>query len=291
MIWRLLLKLGAAALAGLGVWSVVEPRLCRVTRLDLALPRLPAAFDGFTIAFLADTHHGPSMPLSYLQRVVAMTNALEPDLVALGGDYVHRPRRWRPGSGGRAYIRPGIAVLAGLRAREGRFAVLGNHDIRVSREETSRALAEHGLTELTNAGVWLARGGARLRLCGVDDHRFGRPDLAAALAGSSASDAVVLLAHNPDFAETLQDPRVSLILSGHTHGGQVVLPWFGAPLVPSRYGQKYRAGLVQAPVAPVFVTCGVGVVAPPVRFNCRPEIALLTLRASAAIRARVPPAA
>ncbi len=284
MNWRSGLKLGVAALAGLGIWSLVEPRLCRVTRIDVPLPRLPAAFDGLTIAFLADTHHGPSMPLSYLRRVVAMTNVLEPDLVALGGDYIHR-------SGGKKYIRPGIDVLDGLQARLGRFAVLGNHDIRVSRKETSRALADCGITELTNAGVWLTRDGARLRLCGVDDFRFGRPNLRAALGDSTASDAVVLIAHNPDFAQTMRDRRVSLILSGHTHGGQVVLPFIGAPMVPSKYGQKYRCGLVQAPFAPVFVTRGVGVIAPPVRFRCRPEIALITLRASAPLPAGARPAA
>lgn len=272
-------EVGAAALAAVGLWSLIEPRLCRVTRIEIPLPRLPAAFDGFSIALLADTHHGPCMPLRYLRRVVALTNELEPDIVALGGDYVHRHRRWRLGAGGKEFIRPGIEVLAGLRARCGRFAVLGNHDIRASRAETSRALADGGIVELTNAGVWLSRGAARLRLCGVDDLLCGRPRLRSALGDSTKSDAVVLIAHNPDFAERMRDRRVGLVLSGHTHGGQVVLPFFGAPFVPSRYGQKYRCGLVQAPTAPVFVTRGVGVIVPPVRLRCRPEVALITLRA------------
>lgn len=291
MTWRAGLTFAAAAFAALGAWSLIEPRRCRITRIDIPLLRLPADFEGFTIALLADTHHGPCMPLRYLRRVVAMTNALGPDVVALGGDYVHRRRRWWLGSGGKRFIRPGIEVLCGLRARCGRFAVLGNHDIRVGRAETSRALADANITELTNSGVWLTRGRARLRLCGVDDLRFGRPDLLAALADSTESDAVVLISHNPDLAEKMRDPRVSLILSGHTHGGQVVLPLFGAPFVPSRYGQKYCSGLVQGPVAPVFVTRGVGVIAPPVRFGCRPEVALITLRSSTPLPAAAPRAA
>ena len=279
MIWAALVvsSLGALVVA----WSLLEPRRCRVNRADITVPNLPAAFDGFTIAFLADTHHGPFVPLSYLRRVVEMANALDPDLVALGGDYVQRRPKRSFGPSREPFIRPGVAVLGALKAKEGCFAVLGNHDIRTNRDLTSRALAEAGLRELTNAGVWLRRGKARLRFCGLDDPKFGNPDLAAALGDATPDDPVVLLCHNPDYVEKLRDPRVGLVLSGHTHGGQVVLPLVGAPIVPSKYGQKYRRGLVQGPVAQVFVTCGVGVVMPPVRLGCAPEIALLTLRCCA----------
>ena len=88
---------------------------------------------------------------------------------------------------------------------------------------------------------------------------------------------LLLLSHNPDFVETIRDRRVGLVLSGHTHGGQIVLPGYGAPVVPSRYGQKYLYGLVQGPCCRVFVTRGVGTVTPPVRFHCRPEVVLITL--------------
>lgn len=252
---RLARRSAAGAVLAAGIYSTWwEPRSCGVTRVDIPLPHLPAEFDGLTIAFLADTHHGPCVPLGYLEGVVAMTNALRPDLVALGGDYVHRHRRWRFGTGNPSYIAPGIKALGGLRARLGCFAVLGNHDRLVSGPRTQRALAENGLRELTNTGVWLERGAARLRLCGVDDFTTGRPKLAAALGDARPGDAVVLLAHNPDYVELIRDPRVGLALSGHTHGGQVVLPFVGAMLLPSKYGQKYASGLVQAPATQVFVT-------------------------------------
>ena len=145
---------------------------------------------------------------------------------------------------------------------------------------TRRALAENGLTELTNTGVWLERGGSRLRLCGVDDWATGRPDLRRALGDTRLGDACLLLSHNPDFVEHIRDPRVDLVLSGHTHGGQVVLPLIGAPVTASRYGQKYVHGLVQGPSARVYVSRGVGTIGPPVRFGCPPEVTLLTLRQS-----------
>jgi predicted MPP superfamily phosphohydrolase len=173
--------------------------------------------------------------------------------------------------------------LGKLEARLGRYAVLGNHDNLNYRDNRDfqpfslAALAEAGLTSLNNSGIWLERDGARLRLSGVGDLWTDRQDLDTALGNATLGDAVILLSHNPDFAEILGDRRVGLVLSGHTHGGQVVLPGLGAPIVPSRYGQKYLHGLVQGPLCQVFVTRGVGTITPPVRFLCRPEIVLITL--------------
>jgi hypothetical protein len=113
----------------------------------------------------------------------------------------------------------------------------------------------------------------------VDDLWLGAPDLAAALGDCRPADACLLVSHNPDFAETLTDPRVGLVLSGHTHGGQVVFPGAGAPFVPSRYGRKYLHGLVRAPETLVYVSRGLGTSGAPVRFCSRPEINLLTLTA------------
>ena len=274
------------ALAGLfsggvgAAYALREAKVCRVERLTLAPCNLPAAFDGTTLAFVTDTHHGPGVGLSYLEEVVAMTNALRPDIVALGGDYVQRARfhhLQRRGSH-RHYIAPGVGVLGGLRAPLGRFAVLGNHDRRESTLLTRRALAANRFVELTNTGVWLERGGARLWLCGVDDWATGRPDLRAALGDTRPGDACLLLSHNPDIVERIRDPRVDLVLSGHTHGGQVVLPLVGAPFTASRYGQKYVHGLVQGPSARVYVSRGVGTIGPPVRFGAPPEVTFITLR-------------
>lgn len=270
-------------LAGAGgtAYAAWEAKRPRVTRLETTLRHLPAAFDGLTVAFLSDTHHGPFVSVEYLAEVVRMTNALRPDIVALGGDYVQRRRKafLHLGIDHRRYIAPGIEVFEDLEAPLGRFAVLGNHDYRTEPGLTRRALADAGFTDLTNTGVWLERpGGARVRIAGVDDCRAGRPRLGPALGDLGEDEACLLVTHNPDYVELIRDPRVDLVLSGHTHGGQVVLPLFGAPVLPSRYGQKYRSGLVQAPTARVFVTTGVGTIGPPVRFCCPPEVALITLR-------------
>jgi predicted MPP superfamily phosphohydrolase len=116
----------------------------------------------------------------------------------------------------------------------------------------------------------------------VGDYWRDVQDLDAALGNTRRDEAALLLSHNPDYVEKIHDPRVGLVLSGHTHGGQVRLPFIGAPVVPSRFGQKYVEGLVRGPVAQVFVTRGVGTISPPVRFNCPPEVALLTLRTAVA---------
>jgi predicted MPP superfamily phosphohydrolase len=264
-------------LAGLGTvvvaggYAVLEAKWCRVTRVSLAVPRLPAPFEGMTVAFLSDIHHGPFTPRSYVRDVVARTNALQPDIVALGGDYVHSAPE---------YIVPGVEELEKLKGKLGRFAVLGNHDHWEDAPMTKSALASAGIVEVTNTGSWVERGNARLRICGVGDLWTDHQDLDAALGSATDDDAVILLSHNPDYAETLTDRRVGLVLSGHTHGGQVIIPGFGAPVVPSKYGQKYLRGLVQGPSCRVFVTRGVGTVGPPVRFACRPEIVLLTLHAA-----------
>jgi uncharacterized protein len=251
-----------------GVYPFLEAKWCRVVRQTIVVPRLPAPFRGTTVALLADVHHGPFVPLGYIRHVVRMTNALQPDLVLLAGDYMHRSAE---------YIEPGIAALGKLEAPLGRYAVRGNHDNREFAPITRAALADANLPDLNNTGVWLERRGTRLRIAGVADLWTDDPDLFAALGDATVDDAVLLLSHNPDFIEGIRDPRVGLAFSGHTHGGQVVVPGFGAPKVPSVYGQKYLYGLVQAPYTRVFVTRGVGTVSPPVRFLCRPEVALITL--------------
>ena len=260
-----------AALGGaLGVaYTMMEAKWLGVNRVTLTIPNLPTAFKGKTLAFMSDLHHGPYVPLSYVRHAVEMANALKPDLIALGGDYPHQ---------GIPYIAPCIRELGRLRAPLGVYAVLGNHDhYDGGQPHVSAALRAAAIPELTNRGLWIEADGARLRLCGVDDYWRGTQDLPAALGETTMRDAVILLSHNPDYVEEIRDPRVGLVLCGHTHGGQVNLPIIGPPVVPSLYGQKYAQGLVQGPVTQVFVTRGIGTITPPVRFLCRPEIVLATL--------------
>ncbi len=269
----------ATASGGSLAFTLAAAKWCGIERVTLPVPNLPTPFVGMTIAFLVDTHHGPFVPLWYLEHVVAMTNTLGADLIALGGDFVQR-RRSRHLPPGRPYIGPGIEVLSRLKAPMGTFAVLGNHDNEVDPVATRQHLAKHGIRDLSNTGLWLERGGGRLRLCGLDDHTTAVEDLPTALGDTRAGDACLLLAHNPDVVEDIRDPRVGLVLSGHTHGGQIVLPFVGAPIVPSSYGQKYAQGFVQGPVTRVYISRGVGTIAPPVRFRCPPEVTFITLCAS-----------
>ncbi len=260
---------GAAAVAigGTG-YGFFEAGWVRIDRQTLMLPRLPASFHGTTIAFLTDIHHGPYVDIDYVNSIVRTTNLLSPDLILLGGDYCLREGK---------YIRPCFDVLAELRAPMGVFGVLGNHDHWHGTQATKDGMKSAHVRELTNDGVWFEKGGDRFRLGGIDDMWTGQPDLDLALAGAKRSDACLLLSHNPDFAETLTDPRVGLVLSGHTHGGQIVFPAVRTPWVPSQYGDKYLRGFVQAPETTVYVSRGLGVSAIPARIGSRPEINVITL--------------
>ena len=271
---RLFLKSAVAALGSSPViaagYGLFEASWVKIDRQTLTVPRLPSSFDGTTVAFLTDIHHGPFTNLDYVTAVVRTTLALRPDLVVLGGDYSLRDRQ---------YIRPCLDVLGGLKAPLGVFGVLGNHDYWHGEADTKEGLRKAGVAELTNAGEWVKRGSDRFRLAGVDDLWTGRVDVKAALGDATRDDACLLVSHNPDLAETLRDPRVGLMLSGHTHGGQVVFPTAGAPWIPSRYGQKYLRGMVEAPETRVYVSRGLGTSGVPVRIGSRPEINLITLAA------------
>jgi hypothetical protein len=251
-------------------YGFAEAGAVGVERVAFDLPNLPAAFDGLTVAFLTDLHYGPRTTLDAIAAIVRTTLALQPDLILLGGDYVSRDRK---------YVRPCFDVLAALAAPLGVYGVLGNHDHWHGVEETKAGMKRVGIVELTDRGVWLSRRGDRLRLAGVDDLWCGKPDVTAAVGDATSSDAVLLLSHNPDLAETLTDRRVGLVLSGHTHGGQVIVPGMTNPFIPSRYGDKYNAGFVEAPAATVYVSRGLGLSGLPVRYNCPPELTLLTLTA------------
>lgn len=267
-----LASLAPGATAG-AAYGLFESGWLQIARRTHALPNLPAAFEGAKVAFLTDIHHGPFTSLDYVHSVVRTTLSLEPDLVLLGGDYSLKDGK---------YIAPCFGALAALKAPLGVFGVLGNHDYWHGLSETREGFEAAGITELTNRGVWLERGNARVRLAGVDDKWMGKVDVLSAVGDARESDAVLLLSHNPDVAEKMKDTRVGLMLSGHTHGGQVVFPGGDAPFVPSHYGQKYLKGLVQAPHTQVYVSRGLGTTSAPFRVGSRPELTLLTLTSGGA---------
>ncbi len=209
--------------------------------------------------------------MRFILEVVRLANSLRPDAFALVGDFGHNGR-WAA-----SQLPPCLEALSRLRAPLGTFAVPGNHDMHKGAGIYHEVVASTPITDLTNNSVRLSSAGEGLWLAGVDDLWCGKPNLQAALCHVPLGAAVVLLSHNPDFAEESPDNRVGLVLSGHTHGGQVYLPALGAPWAPSRYGRKYCGGLAQAPCSRVYVSRGLGEAGIPIRLNCPPEINLLTL--------------
>lgn len=261
--------LGAAAAAGCGLEAaLIEPEWIEVTRTAVALLDLPDRWDSATIAHLSDLHFGPLVGMDYLLKAVNLVNDAEPDIIVITGDFIS----------GRGAANGALSeMLSQLRAPEGVMAVPGNHDRWSGFAAVRSAAALAGVEVLTNSHRILARGGQKLCIAGVDDLMTGRPDLAQALGGVPDTAPRVLLAHNPDYAEQMPaSPRVDLMLCGHTHGGQIRLPLLGALALPIRHRQ-YAAGLVHGPQCNVYISRGIGMVGIPIRFNCRPELALITL--------------
>ncbi len=262
------LSVAAATVGGIDAF-LIEPRWIQITSPQVPIPDLPPAWDGVTLAHLSDFHVGRLVGLDLLRKLVRMANHAKPDLIAITGDFVSRLDA----------ITESLAnVLGQLHAPEGVFATVGNHDYWTDIAEVRTLLRSSDIKILTNTRRILSRGSQELCIAGVDDLTDGRPDLASALGDVGSHIPRVLLAHNPDYAESMPaQPRVDLMLCGHTHGGQVNIPLLGPPLTPIRH-KRYAAGLVAGPHCKVYVTRGLGMVGIPVRFNCRPELALITLR-------------
>ena len=260
--------IGLLVALALLAYPLLEPYWVQVRDEQWVSADVPAAWDGKTIVFLSDMHHGAYFSRWRLRRLVEQVNALQPDLILLGGDYVYAHRD---------YIEPCFAELARLQAPLGKFGVMGNHDHYVSDTATYHNMLRAAIRPVDNLGFWVESGGERIRVGGVGHLREDSQDVGPTLEGTSEGDLVILLSHNPDFAESVSDGRIDLVLSGHTHGGQVAL--FGwAPLVPSRYGQTYRSGRVDTGITTVIVSNGIGTVPPPLRLGVRPQIVRLRLR-------------
>lgn len=268
--WGCLMFVPALALGLLlvaaGNW---EAQRVHITTPVVHIPGLPREFAGLRLAFLADIHRGPYMSERRIVRLVHLTNEQKPDLVALGGDYVHRNRK---------YIPSVWKDLHGLHAPLGVYAVLGNHDHWEGAELSLRAMAHAGITNLDNRHVRLERHGQSIVIAGVDDPWAGHPDLPAALDGVRPDEIAIVICHNPDYIEKAHDPRAKLWLAGHTHGGQVCLPG-GRPVVNiSRYGLRYLSGLAECNGMQIYTTRGVGTVTPPLRLNCPAELPIIELQ-------------
>ena len=269
---RILGCLGVSVTAGVGgpaYAALVEPQWLDLERVTIHLTDLSPAAEGLRVALLSDLHLGPQVDRDHVARAFDLALEAGPDLVLLAGDFVSQAEA----------ISTCAEVVARLRAPGGVFACLGNHDHWTAPDQVAGALTGAGVTVLRNRAVEVADG---LWLAGVDDVWEERADLDAALVDVPPGATVMLLAHEPEFADTVAaDGRVTLQLSGHTHGGQVCLPLVGPPILPY-LGRRYPAGRYQVGRLQLYVTRGVGLIFPPVRFNCRPEVTLVELRGSGA---------
>ncbi|HYM78874.1 MAG TPA: metallophosphoesterase [Candidatus Dormibacteraeota bacterium] len=275
---RLAAAAGVAALAADS--ALLEPNRPQLVRQDIALQRWPTRLEGFTIALLSDFHYDSYFSVHPIRRAVAIVNQLHPDLIALTGDFVSVPWFGDPTKGA-ALAEPCAQLLRQLHAPSGLWAVLGNHDVFSDAERVTSALHAQKIPVLSNRSVPIERNGARFWLSGVDDVLSGTADLAGTLHTVPPDEAAVLLAHEPDYADYVSRYPVDLQLSGHSHGGQVRFP-FIRPLYLPDLAKKYVRGLYNIGGLTLYTNAGIGTVQLPVRFNCPPEITLLTLRRSTA---------
>ena len=272
---RLVAGVAAVGAGGLVYAREVEPRLLEVVRLDLTLPRIAAAFDGYRIVQIGDLHLDDWAKPARLHRIAEMVNAESPDLIAITGDFASYSAR-------RLDTERLVGALRRLSAPDGVLAILGNHDYLTDVKLIRRCIREAGLTELLNEFVTLGRGGSELHVAGIDDVMEGRSRLDLVLRDLPASGAAVLLAHEPDFADVAAAAgRFDLQLSGHSHGGQVRVPLLGKAVLPP-FSQRYTRGLHKVGGMLVYTNRGLGTVHARLRFGCRPEITALTLRAPGA---------
>jgi predicted MPP superfamily phosphohydrolase len=254
---------GASAYGGL-----VEASDYELTETVVPVRDLPERFEGFRIVQVSDVHHGRLVSIEEVRRVVELANGTRADLIALTGDYTTSLRR---------YVEPCAEALGELRAPEGVWAVLGNHDHNTDGVLTARALARQGIAVLSNANTVLRRGADALQLAGVDDWGWGKADFKRAMTGVDSARPSVLLAHEPNAFDRPEMRGVSLILSGHTHGGQIYLPLVGAPAGYVWRDIRYLRGMYEHEGSRLYVSRGTGTIGVPVRIGARPEIAVLRL--------------
>jgi len=238
-----------------------------VEHRPIYLKRLPEAFQSFRVVQLSDVHHSAFTSRDQIARAVETANRLRPDIVALTGDYISHDRQ---------YAAPCAELLGRLRARYGVFAVLGNHDHWTDSALITDLFRAEGIRVLINEGFRFEYQNAAFWLAGVDDTMVGLEDLPLALAGSRQDEMKLLLAHNPIILRRAARAGVDLVLSGHTHGGQIALRSDRDASGKSR--RRMLRGLGRLGQTQIYVTRGLGTVILPVRYGCPPEVSLLELR-------------
>jgi predicted MPP superfamily phosphohydrolase len=273
--WLALSLLAAGAIVVFLAWAVwLEPRRLVSRRIDVPLAGLSEHHDGLRITVLTDLHVGsPHQHIVKLTQIVAAANAQQSDVTLLLGDLVIQ------GVLGGTFVSPEdiAGALRNLRATHGVFAVLGNHDWWLDGPRVQAALVRAGIRVLEDDAASVLVNGEPIWFAGVSDFWERPHDVDRALRRVPSNDPVVVFTHNPDIFPDVP-ARVTLTVAGHTHGGQVRLPFIGRPIVPSRFGERYAAGLVVEDGRSLFVSTGLGTSIIPVRFRVPPEVVQLILR-------------
>ncbi len=264
---KLALYGGTAALIG-SYPVLIERNLVQVNRYRIALADLPPSFDGFTLAHLTDLHLGFLVSESFVEEIVHRTNGLGADAIVCTGDYVHDKNTARE-------VDRVWPILSKLEAREGVYSVLGNHDHWADSERSIYWLQRTG-QNIRHLCRPIYRGRDRILIGGAGDYWQDELRVDETFSCSEENDCRILLSHNPDSVDSWFTTPLSLVISGHTHGGQVIIPFVGAPILPVS-NKSYSSGLITTPRTKLFISRGVGWAVLPVRFNCYPEIALLEL--------------
>ena len=261
----------------LGYKDFGEPDGFAVERVQIRLKRLPGAFSGFRIAQISDIHIGGWITPDRLEQATELVAAEKPDILVITGDFLK----------GRSFsemekqgLRDLGRILSPLASSVPTFAVLGNHDYWTNPDAIREMLRQCGITDLTNAVYAVTREEEKFYLCGVDDIRHGEVRLDKVMAQLDDNSAAILLVHEPDFAdESAATGKFDLQISGHTHGGQIVLPFIGPPVLPPS-GRKYPSGLYKVGNMLQYTNRGIGTDTVSVRINCPPEITVFVLESA-----------
>lgn len=269
MTRRRFLKLtaGLAVLGVTGDLAYVEPHRIRVTRHDVPMRKLPRKLDGFTIVQMSDLHRSMIVPDSLISTAARLANDVSADIAVFTGDFVSHNSRNADAC---------AEMLSAIKPRLGCYAVLGNHDYWTDAKYVAKSLENHGIRVLKNENTLLSPG---LTLLGLDDWWAGHPNVQNTWKGVDDDTAQVLLCHNP-LAVKAMHGRECLMLTGHTHGGQVHIPFVPRNHLPGLKGWRYIQGWYQVGDVRMYVNRGIGMIFPPVRFMCSPEITVYTLRSS-----------
>ncbi len=268
-------SIGLGALAGAAgaaafYSAFIEPYWFDVKKIDIKLPRLPEAFKKFHIVHISDFHLGFHFKARHIAKMADKIQKLNPDMIVFTGDLVNSHRSLKT-------VIKSIPYLNKIKAPCGKFAILGNHDYLESIDTISELLRKSGFELLINEKKMIKKENDELYLAGLDDYLRGEADIEKTLNGIPLDRFTLLLAHEPDYFKVSSKFPVDLQLSGHSHGGQVLMPLFG-PIITSKMGRKYHSGLYETENKFLYTNRGMGTTHLPFRFFCRPEITSITLK-------------